>query len=295
MASWSSSALAAAAATAALGLLVVSRPAHAQLIGVASSTSTPGAIYSINDATGAATLLTTTPGTRPSFVGADFRQGVLYVSDVAFNGDFMFGTYDLATGAFTQVSNQGIFADIRGLAYRPGSDLFYGVEGSRPGFPIVTIHPVTGAVTTIGDTNTFILGLAFNQASDTLYGISWGGLPGNPLNLVTINTSTAAVTPVGPTGQTASDFSAGLAFDEDNDILYMNLATNTSTPNSLFTVNTATGAATLVGANGSVMGLGIDGLAWRVAATRTAAPEPATLALVGMGLLPVAGAVIRRR
>ena len=87
----------------------------------------------------------------------------------------------------------------------------------------------------------------------------------------------------------------GLAFDEDNDVLYMNLGSNTTTPNSLFTINTTTGAATLVGANGAVAGQGIDGLAWRSSAVASAAPEPGTFALLALTGLPVAGAVIRRR
>jgi hypothetical protein len=280
-------------------LLLVPRSAKAQLIGVASSNTVPGVIYSINQANGAATLLTATPGTTPFFSGAEFRQGVLFVSNVTTGSNTLFGTYNLATGAFTQISNQtnGEFNDLWGLAYRPSNDRFYSVDGSSPGFLLVTIHPITGAISTIGptgDSANRALGMAFDQANDILYALT-SDFGGDPINLVTINPLTGAITTIGPTGQTATDARAGLAFDEDNRTLFMNLGTTTSAPNSLFSVNTATGAATLVGSNGPVIGNGIEGLAWRPVNVAAAAPEPAAIALVGMGLLPVAGAVIHRR
>ncbi len=278
-------------AASAFALVLVPRPAAADLIGVATGETGPGAIYSVNQATGAATLLTSTPGTRPSFVGAEFRQGVLYVSDVDFNGDFVLGTYDLITGAFTQISNQSTFISLMGLAYRPSNDLFYSVD-LLPDRPLVTIHPITGAVTTIGNTNNGgILGLAFDQANDILYGVTLTAA--SAIDLVTINPSSGVVTSIGATGQTASNTLAGLAFDEDNDILYMNLGISNSSPNSLFTVNTATGAATLVGSNGAVIGNGIDGLAWRATAS-AAAPEPGAFALLALSGLPLVGVVVRR-
>jgi hypothetical protein len=272
--------------TLSLSLLLGPQPACAELIGVATSFS-PGSLYSINQATGVATLLTNTPGTAPSATGADFRQGVLYVSDVINIGDLVFGTYNLVTGAFTQISNQSTFNNFHGLAYRPSNDQFYSVDGST-GQPLITIHPVTGALTTIANTNTLIEGLAFDQANDILYGVTLDGIA---LNLVTINPSSGVVTAIGATGQAGAR--AGLAFDEDNDILYMNLGDGGTTPTSLFTVNTTTGAATLVGGNGPVAGQGIDGLAWR-SSIASAAPEPASLALLALSGLPVAGMVIRR-
>jgi len=91
------------------------------------------------------------------------------------------------------------------------------------------------------------------------------------------------VTTIGATGQFGRR--AGLAFDEDNRILYMNLSVDGSTPNSLFRINTATGAATLVGGNGAVVEEGIDGLAWRPGIGAVPVPEPSSFALTGLGIL----------
>jgi len=271
-------------ALALLSLLGSSRSASAELIGVASRFTAPSAIYSIDPATGVATLLTNTPGTAPYLTGADFRQGILYASDVTWaDGICVFVTYDLATGAFVQISDQAGF-ELDGLAYRQGNDLFYSVSNSsnfENVHELVTIDPGTGAVSNIANTLTFVRGLAFDQASDILYGVT--GETATSINLVTIDPSTGAVTTIGATGQFGRR--AGLAFDEDNRILYMNLGVDASTPNSLFRINTATGAATLVGGNGAVVGEGIDGVAWRPGIGAVSVPEPSSFALTGLGML----------
>src|SRR5262245_56280155 len=101
-----------------LSLLGSPSSASAELIGMASNI--PGAIYSIDPVIGAATLLTNTPLTDTAFIGAEFRQGVFYVSDVCCPTiGLALGTYDLKTGAFTQVSDQGGSQNLQGLAYRP--------------------------------------------------------------------------------------------------------------------------------------------------------------------------------
>jgi hypothetical protein len=114
-----------------------------------------------------------------------------------------------------------------------------------------------------------------------LYGVANFG-PG-PGNLFTINTSTAQPTLIGDTG--VDNPFAGLAYDTDHNVLYMNVGSANNGGNELYRVNTTTGVATLVGPNGPVAGLGIEGLAFMV-------PEPASLSLLGIAV--IAGLMRRR-
>jgi hypothetical protein len=221
------------------------------------SSSTPGSLYTINSATGAATLVTNL-SVSTAIVGLEARNGVLYASDVdTGDGAFHFGTINPFTGAFTALNSQGGRLNFQGLAYNPGPDLFYTVDAEGSSLQLKSITPDGSTITNIGTVGQAIRGLAYDSNHSVLYGVAGSGAGSG--NLFTINTSTAAATLIGTTG--VNNALSGLEYDTDNNVLYMNVGAG---DNSLYSVNTTTGAATLVGSNGPVAGVGIEGLAFMV-------------------------------
>jgi hypothetical protein len=247
--------------------------AHAGLIGLSSSN--PGRLYSVNSATGSATLLTSL-GHETSLVGLEYLDATVYTTDVLVAGTFHFGSINLTTGVFTPLNDQGGSLNWHALAGDATANLLYTVDLNQPAFPLLSVTPL-GVVITIGNTNQNIRGLAFDSDNDILYGVTFN-------DLFTINTVTGAATLVGATGLDVSNL--GLAYDS-NRLLYLNVADT----NSLYRLNTTTGAATLVGDNNPAAALHIDGLAY----IPEPVPEPTSAALLGLGGLGLAGYVSRRR
>ena len=98
--------------------------AQAGLIGLSSGF--PANVYSIDAATGVATLLT--PTEDANLVGATFLGGQLYGSDICEPNCFSVGTIDLGTGAYTFVSDQDGSANWHGLASDESAGLIYTVD-----------------------------------------------------------------------------------------------------------------------------------------------------------------------
>jgi hypothetical protein len=256
-------------AAVAITILTVTAPAGAGLLGL--STSTPGSVYDVNPATGAASLITNLTGSiQTSFVGLEVLAGTVYATDVFTSGGTNFGTIDLTTGAFIPINDQGGSSNWGALAADPAANLLYTVDLEQSTFPLLSVTPL-GVITTIGDTNQFITGLAFDSDTNVLYGV-------DGTSLYTIDAGTGFATPVGATG--ISNGSPGLAFDTESDILYLNVGGSDPNADNLYRVDTGTGLATLVGPNGSTEGLGIDGLAF---VPSVAVPEPATAPLLVIG------------
>lgn len=245
--------------------------AHAGLIGLSSST--PGSLYSIDETTGAATLIVDLTGTQfTSLVGLEVLDGVIYASDVyaSSTAAFSFGTIDPTTGAFTALNTQGGSLNWHSLAANQGADLLYSVDLDSTNFDLVSITPDGTTITVIGAVNQYITSLAYDDANDILYGSDGD-------SLFTIDTATGASTLIGSTGLGGDP--DGLAYDPTTRTLYLNTG---QTGASLYTVDITTGAATLVGANGVN---DIDGLAF----LPSAVPEPNTVILAGLGALSMAG------
>jgi hypothetical protein len=260
------------------------------------SSSTPGSVYTLNQATGAATLVTNLNSLTSGFtslVGLEARNGTLFATDVSDpdpgeENVFRFGTIDLTTGVFMARNNQGESVNWQSLAYVPSSDLFYTVDLNNILEPLllsVMAPPAPAIITPIGPTDQLIRGLAYDNNNSVLYGV-------DDDELYTINTSTGAATLVGPTG--LNSFRQGLAYDTENDVLYLNLGDGPG-GDSLYRLNTTTGLATLVGPNGPTEGDGIDGLAFIPSPAQGVVPEPGSLALLGLGALGLAGSAYRRR
>ena len=209
--------------------------------------SNPGGEYFLVDtSTGAGTLLGLgTPSTEIEYDPISER------AFSQFPGGAEFGTeIDPFTGAAIGATIPNGF-DFNGLEY-VGATL-YGTSKTCCGGAVPSdlriLDPFAGTNTLIGPTglNTPVAGLAYDEASTTMYGIQGG--PG-PADLVTIDLGTGLASVVGSTGIQAGS----LEFGPDG-LLYA----GGSGGGNLYTINPSTGASTLVGPTGffAVSGLAL--------------------------------------
>ena len=96
---------------------------------------------------------------------------------------------DTATGAATAVGPHGV-GTMSGLAFDPFADVLYGVSLSQNN--LYTLDPETGAATYVGNLGTFVYCLASSSSPGTIYGVDSSSI----VQLITIDTATALVTPV---------------------------------------------------------------------------------------------------
>jgi len=179
------------------------------------ATGSPGSLVTIDITTGAATLVGSFgfPGVPPGTLTdiAFAPDGTLYGWSsllVGASGASDLYTVDVSNGLATQVSDSGVIVVSAGLAINRSGTLF--LAGIDDG-PLFTVDPVTG-VPTPGPTLSgggfaFLRGLDFDDTG-TLFGADFAGGLGNPSSLVTVNTTTGAITTLGalPAGLTAIAF-----------------------------------------------------------------------------------------
>ncbi len=155
-----------------------------------------------------------------------------------------FGTMNIGTGAFTEIAAEP--SGLSGLAWGSNGSL-YGLSAAGN---LVTIDPVTGAETLVGNTG-------LGADTNTFAGLTDGALYAldNSNNLYSINPTTGAATLVGATGVPpidSADFSSLLFSDSlmgDGSTLYVSEQIfGASTLSEMFyTVNPTTAATTTVG------------------------------------------------
>jgi hypothetical protein len=279
-----------------LASLLVAFSAEAQQIYGAAFTGpgTPATLYSINPTSGAATAIGLIGFTQVS--GMDFSPtGQLFGVGVT-GGVTTLIRIDLTTGAGTAIGPLGGGLGVaQDIAFRSDGTLFAYVAGD-----IYTINTTTGAATLVGNTGGFPDGNGIAFQGNTLYLANTGGTA--PGTLWTVNTSTAALTPVatftfGPGFTPASgDKTGAIKFDPASGRLFSAVieGSGAGALRFLATIDVATGAVTDVGA--SVAGL--DAIAI-LAAPASSGPVPtlsdaAMLLLAALMLLTGAMRVSRR-
>ena len=262
-----------------LHLALIQSTANAGLIGVSTRTDS---LYSINPATGAATLIGPTGGNYAG-VGLSYLGGELFASDLLLQipppvWNVQTARIDPSSGLSTPIGMQNGSLNWHGLAADESLGLLYSIPTDQPNNPLKTMTPI-GVTATIG-TGTGIdgRGLAFDDANRVLYATNSADE-----SLYKVNISIGTSELVGPFGLGVDTSFSGLAYDEDNQILYLNGGVDNISPliGNLYSINVATGAASLIGSNGVEF---IDGLAWITDGPQPI-PEPATFGLVALGLL----------
>ncbi len=249
---------------------------------------------------------------------------IAYAAAAATDSSSVFGTLDLNTGAFSEISSLGgVF--VEDLAMSTNGTV-YALAGSFSGdspAEFATINTSTGAITDIA------------ALSDPLTSIAFS--PNGTLYATTYSTTQEALYTVDPTTGAASfvtNLQGPLATEAD-DIRFLGntlYTTSYATPSALYSVNLQTGAGTLIGDSGlpednalggvengdllaSASNTGIIGAPGELALidpvtgaatvgpttnlqylfTTAATPEPASLSLLVGGLVLMAGILTRRR
>lgn len=207
----------------AAALCVLAPAVHGAILGIQANAS----VYSIDETTGVATLLSNNPTFAANAMSRN-SAGVYYTAGGLGNGGL--STINPTTGVLTAGPDITPNDDVRGLAFSP-SDVLYATIASGGGSSanLYTINVSTGATTLIGAVG-IMQGLTFSS-SGTLYGWS------NVIGLVTIDPTTGVVTDVNPSVGSADNIQT-LAFSPGG-VLYG------GSQAVLYTINTSTGEPTV--------------------------------------------------
>jgi uncharacterized repeat protein (TIGR03803 family) len=237
-------------------LLVVTADAQSILYGTTGGPSDPGNLYTINPATGFATLvgpLVDASNNHYAVTGLAFgSNGVLYGSTSA-NSPTLPGellTINTITGRVSTVGTFG-FATMADLTFDSANSTLYGTAAFSA--DLYSINPGTGAATVVGASGIPTAGLAGIGLAANASGTVFGTPNAASGNLYTYNVSTGAAT-AGP-ALTGAPFGTNgsidaLAFDSSSILFGVDLnRTDNVTPRAsdLITINTVTGAVTNIG------------------------------------------------
>lgn len=174
-----------------------------------------------------------------AFLNGDFSQLYCLVW-----GDNRLVKVNTATATATLIGacTPGSGQDWTGLAADPLSGTLYASASDGSASRLYTINPTTGAATLVGTItgSPVIIGIAIN-ANGEMYGLE---IVSNVL--VRINKATGSATTVGSVGFDAN-YAQDLAFDLENNVLYLAAYNSATSRAELRVADTTTGNSTLIG------------------------------------------------
>jgi len=249
-------------------LLVTPAPAALTLYATGVGQGQLSALYAINPATGAASLVCQLPNIHVYGGGLayDAATDTLFATGVDNASVETVYSINRFTGATTVIGHPnpngpaGGNYSSGGLAINPLTGIMYStVINGGPNFGLCTISKTTGDATLIGQftgSYTGLYGLGFRD-DGVLFGNGFSEYVYLASMLFTVDTATAASTVIGPHGVTVGRklLYSGLAFGPDG-TLY-SLGSTSASAQGLYSVNPTTGAAMLIGA--SIINFGVDG------------------------------------
>jgi hypothetical protein len=238
------------------------------------ASANPAAVYTIDPATGVATLVRTM--VRFSNLNdIDFLNGTLYGVNIWSGSVYSFGTVDLNTGTFTPLNSQS-GSSWTGLAAVPLENKFYAINYDTNN--LVTITP-GGVSSVIGFGLPYIVDLAYDSNHDILYGTS-------NTTLYAVNRVNGATTTIGSITAASNNTTAlGLGYDIATNTLYL----NNGESHQFYRVSTVNATVTAIGSNGTTVILDSLAVLQSSGGSGTGAPEPTSWLLLVSGILLLAG------
>jgi hypothetical protein len=177
--------------------------------------ATPGTMYNLTGLPQVTNFMAGADWANGKWLGCEYDDGTLARDN--------FWEINAMTGASTLLGEMG--ADIMGIAYNDNNNILYGTDGVN----LYTMNVNTGAATLVGalwydlegtptnldDMNGLIIDIAYDNYTNTLYGIDLAYDC-----LWEINTSTRELTFIGNLGINLN-YAQDAAFDQDNGLLFL--------------------------------------------------------------------------